>query len=52
VQEPSTAVIDSMPKAAIGLQAARQVLPPERIAELLNAIATHMAAVNGSNGRE
>ncbi|MBD9425447.1 chemotaxis protein CheB [Pseudomonas sp. PDM15] len=52
VQEPSTAVIDSMPKAAIGLQAARQVLPPEGIAELLNAIAAHMAAVNGSNGRE
>jgi two-component system chemotaxis response regulator CheB len=48
VQEPGTAVIDSMPKAAIGLQAARQVLPPEGIAALLNAIAAHMAAVNGS----
>ncbi|MDG9922912.1 MULTISPECIES: chemotaxis protein CheB [unclassified Pseudomonas] len=52
VQEPSTAVIDSMPKAAIGLQAARQVLSPEGIANLLNAIAAHMAAVNGSNRRE
>lgn len=51
VQEPATAVIDSMPKAAIGLHAARQVLPPEGIAELLNAISAHMAAVNGSNGR-
>ncbi|WP_043307319.1 chemotaxis protein CheB [Pseudomonas sp. ML96] len=52
VQDPSSAVIDSMPKAAIELQAARQVLPPEGIAELLNAIAAHMAVVNGSNGRE
>ncbi|WP_394558351.1 chemotaxis protein CheB [Aquipseudomonas alcaligenes] len=52
VQDPSSAVIDSMPRAAIELQAARQVLPPEGIAELLNAIAAHMAVVNGSNGRE
>ncbi|MDD0843535.1 chemotaxis protein CheB [Pseudomonas sp. Gutcm_11s] len=52
VQDPGTAVIDSMPRAAIELQAARQVLPPEGIAELLNVIAAHMVVVNGSNGRE
>ncbi|MBS7660639.1 chemotaxis protein CheB [Pseudomonas lalucatii] len=39
VQEPASAVIDAMPQAAIGLQAARQVLPPEGIAALLNSIA-------------
>jgi two-component system chemotaxis response regulator CheB len=51
VQEPTSAVIDSMPRAAIALQAASQVLAPEGIAELLNAIAAQMAAVNGSQGR-
>lgn len=51
VQEPASAVIDSMPRSAIALQAASQVLAPERIAELLNAIAAQMAAVNGSQGR-
>ena len=38
-QEPSSALIDAMPRAAIKLQAARQVLPPEAIAALLNSIA-------------
>lgn len=52
VQEPATAVVDSMPRAAIDMQAASQVLPPEGIAELLNTIAVHMNVVNGSKGRE
>ncbi|MEO4049011.1 chemotaxis protein CheB [Pseudomonas sp. CAU 1711] len=52
VQEPSSAVIDSMPRAAIALQAARQVLPPEGIAQVLNAIAARMVAPNGSDRRE
>ncbi|WP_369959338.1 chemotaxis protein CheB [Pseudomonas benzenivorans] len=39
VQEPTSAVIDAMPKAAIQLQAARQVLAPEAIAALLNSMA-------------
>lgn len=52
VQEPASAVIDSMPKAAIAQQAASQVLSPEGIAELLNAIAIRMAAINGRNERE
>jgi two-component system chemotaxis response regulator CheB len=52
VQDPATAVVDSMPRAAIDLQAASQVLAPEGIAELLNAIAVHMSVVNGSKGRE
>ncbi|MDT4854478.1 Chemotaxis response regulator protein-glutamate methylesterase [compost metagenome] len=38
VQEPASAVIDAMPLAAINLQAARKVLPPEEIAALLNSI--------------
>ncbi|MGH8353161.1 MAG: chemotaxis protein CheB [Pseudomonas sp.] len=44
-QEPSSAMIDSMPLAAIGLQAAQQVLAPEGIASLLNALAVQQAAV-------
>lgn len=52
VQEPSSAVIDSMPRAAIALQAARQVLPPEGIAQLLNVIAARVVALNGSDRRE
>src|SRR5690606_4463547 len=42
VQEPASAVIDSMPQAAIALGAASEVLAPERIAGMLNAIAARM----------
>lgn len=52
VQEPATAVVDSMPRAAIDLHAAVQVLAPEGIAELLNAIAVHMFVVKGSKEGE
>ncbi|MGB4073932.1 chemotaxis protein CheB [Pseudomonas sp.] len=38
-QEPSTAVVDSMPLAAIEQRAIGKVLPPEGIAALLNALA-------------
>jgi two-component system chemotaxis response regulator CheB len=41
-QEPASAVIDSMPRAAIELGAASDVLPPEHIAALLNTIALRM----------
>ncbi|WP_252275455.1 chemotaxis protein CheB [Pseudomonas subflava] len=51
VQEPSSAVIDSMPKAAIAQGVANWVLPPEGIAETLNEIAAQMVAVNGIQGR-
>ncbi|MFI8743807.1 chemotaxis protein CheB [Pseudomonas sp. NPDC077186] len=51
-QEPSSAVIDSMPRAAIALQAVRQALPPEDIGQLLNAIAARLVAPNGSDRRE
>ncbi|WP_207883398.1 chemotaxis protein CheB [Pseudomonas sp. 30_B] len=44
VQEPSSAMIDSMPQAAIGLDAARQVLTPDGMSTLLNRIAEHLAA--------
>ncbi|MNN40768.1 Chemotaxis response regulator protein-glutamate methylesterase of group 2 operon [compost metagenome] len=44
VQEPSSAMIDSMPQAAIGLDAARQVLTPDGMAALLNLIAERLAA--------
>lgn len=52
VQEPASAVIDSMPRAAIALQAARQVLPAEGIAQLLNTIAARLAAQKGCDRRE
>jgi len=39
VQEPSDAVIDSMPRSAIDMQAACDVLPAEQIAEMLNTLA-------------
>ncbi|NQD94205.1 chemotaxis protein CheB [Pseudomonas sp. CrR25] len=42
-QAPASAVIDSMPQAAIDLRAASQVLPPEDIAALLNSIASRNA---------
>lgn len=51
-QEPSSAAIDSMPLAAIGLQAIAQVLPPEGIASLLNAIAVQIAAQDARGRRE
>lgn len=44
VQEPASALIDSMPRAAIALQAACQVLPPEGIAAVLNSIAVRIAS--------
>jgi two-component system chemotaxis response regulator CheB len=44
VQEPSSAMIDSMPQAAIGLDAACQVLTPDGMAALLNLIAERLAA--------
>lgn len=44
VQEPSSALIDSMPRAAIALQAAGQVLTPEGIAAALNSIAVRIAS--------
>ncbi len=44
VQEPGSALIDSMPRAAIALQAACQVLPPEAIAAVLNSIAVRIAS--------
>jgi two-component system chemotaxis response regulator CheB len=52
-QDPASAVIDSMPQAAIALKAAREVLPPEGIAALLNSIAKqnslrNVVAVGGS----
>jgi two-component system chemotaxis response regulator CheB len=46
VQEPVSAVIDSMPRAAIDLQAACLVLPPEGIAAVLNSIALQIATQN------
>ncbi|MEX6504024.1 chemotaxis protein CheB [Pseudomonas zhanjiangensis] len=49
-QEPSSAVIDAMPLAAIKLQAACQVLPPEGMAALLNSIA--LRSVSRSTGPE
>ncbi|WP_271409643.1 chemotaxis protein CheB [Pseudomonas sp. Q1-7] len=44
VQEPASAMIDSMPQAAIGLQAARQVLTPDAMAAVLNLIAERVAS--------
>lgn len=49
-QEPASALIDAMPQAAIKLQAARQVLPPEAIAALLNSIA--LRSLSRSTGSE
>ncbi|MNW07494.1 Chemotaxis response regulator protein-glutamate methylesterase of group 2 operon [compost metagenome] len=46
VQEPTSAVIDSMPRAAIDLQAACLVLSPEGIAAVLNSIAQQTATEN------
>lgn len=46
-QEPASAVIDAMPLAAIKLQAARQVLQPEGIAALLNAMAQRRSGAEG-----
>ncbi|AOE83142.1 chemotaxis protein CheB [Pseudomonas sp. MOB-449] len=43
VQEPSSAMIDSMPQAAIALDAACQVLTPDGMAALLNLIAERLA---------
>lgn len=50
-QEPASAVIDSMPQAAIDLGAVRQNLPPEGIATLLNAIAAQVNAQARHGGR-
>lgn len=52
VQEPSDAVIDSMPRAAIDMQAACEVLPAEQIAEMLNALARqHLNKNRAGQGR-
>ena len=50
-QEPASAMIDSMPQAAIDLGAVRQSLSPEGIAALLNAIAAHVNAQARHGGR-
>lgn len=52
VQEPSSALIDSMPRSAIELQAASQVLPPEEIAAVLNSIAIQMMRQASQGGSE
>ncbi|WP_313026118.1 chemotaxis protein CheB [Pseudomonas lopnurensis] len=39
VQQPSDAVIDSMPRTAIDMHAACEVLPAEQIADMLNTLA-------------
>ncbi|WP_028239825.1 chemotaxis protein CheB [Stutzerimonas azotifigens] len=44
VQDPGDAVIDSMPRAAIDLQAACEVLPSGGIAEMINSIAEQLAS--------
>ncbi|MES2818178.1 MAG: chemotaxis protein CheB [Pseudomonadota bacterium] len=49
-QEPGSAMIGSMPQAAIDLQAVQQRLPPEGIAALLNAIAARVTT-QASQGR-
>jgi two-component system chemotaxis response regulator CheB len=46
VQEPASALIDSMPRTAIDLQAACLVLPPEGIATVLNSMALQIATQN------
>lgn len=50
VQEPGSALIDSMPRAAIDLQAACQILTPEEIASLLNSIANQVATLQVVKG--
>ena len=52
VQEPRSAVVDSMPQAAIALHAARQVLRPEAIGLLLNQLATQLASASALGKRE
>lgn len=52
VQEPTSAVIDAMPLAAINLRAASQVLPPEAIAALLNSIAARSVSRSTVPGGE
>jgi len=49
-QEPDSALIDSMPRAAIDMQAACQVLTPEDIASLLNSIAKQAATLQATKG--
>ncbi|HUE94631.1 chemotaxis protein CheB [Pseudomonas sp.] len=50
VQEPGSAVIDSMPRAAIDMQAACQILGPEQIAATLNALARQEATEQAGKG--
>ncbi len=52
VQEPRSAVVDSMPQAAIALHAARQVLCPQDIGLLLNQLATQLASASTLGKRE
>jgi two-component system chemotaxis response regulator CheB len=49
-QEPGSALIDSMPRAAIDIQAACQILSPEAIASLLNSIAKQVATSHAVKG--
>lgn len=51
-QTPESALIESMPQAAISLQAIRQVLAPEAIAALLNALAEQVSQQDVSGRRE
>ncbi len=51
-QTPDSALIDSMPLAAIGLQAAGQVLAPEAIGTLLNALAKQVSQQDVIGQRE
>lgn len=50
VQEPASAVIDSMPRAAIAMQAACQILAPEQIAATLNALARQVTTEQVGEG--
>ena len=51
-QEPTSAVIDAMPLAAINLQAAKMVLAPEAIATLLNTLASRSTSSGTAPGGE
>lgn len=50
VQEPASAVIDAMPRAAIDMQAACQIIAPEQIAAMLNTLARQVADAQAGDG--
>jgi two-component system chemotaxis response regulator CheB len=50
VQEPASAVIDAMPRAAIEMQAASQILAPEQIAATLDVLARQVATAPAGEG--